>query len=72
MYVHVLCKTSEIVISCRRFAENGKEMYRNKKKAREGHASFCSGSLNMQNLWRCRCRRVVDVKHSNDEKDGQT
>ena len=34
--------------------------------------SSCFGSLNIQNLWRCRCRRVVDLKLSNDEKDGQT
>ena len=33
---HVLCKTWVMVISRRRFAENGKEMYGNKKKAREG------------------------------------
>ena len=26
----------------------------------------------MQNLWRCRCRRLVDLKISNDEKDGHT
>ena len=36
------------------------------KKAREGRAKLLFlGSLNMQNLWRCRCL-------SNDEKDGQT
>ena len=27
--------------------------------------NFCFASLNMQNLWRCRCRRVVDLKLSN-------
>ena len=42
------------------------------KKACEGVQSSCFGSLNIQNLWRCRCRRVVDLKLSNDEKDGQT
>ena len=44
------------------------------KKARDmkGAQSFCFGLLNMQNLWRCRCRRVVDLKLCNDEKDGQT
>ena len=26
----------------------------------------------MQNLCRCRCCRVVDLKPSNDQKDGQT
>ena len=31
MCVHVLCKTLEMVIARRRFAENGEEMYRNKK-----------------------------------------
>ena len=34
------------------------------KKAREGVQSFCFASLNMQNLWRCPCRRVVDLKLS--------
>ena len=29
-----------MVISCRRFAENRKEVYRNKKKAREGRAKL--------------------------------
>ena len=29
-----------MVISRRRFAENGKEMYRNKKRAREGRAKL--------------------------------
>ena len=42
------------------------------KKAREGRTKLLFWSLNMQNLWRCRCRRVVDLKLSNDEKDGQT
>ena len=55
LYVHVPCKTWKMVISPRRFAENGKEVQ-----------SFCFDSLNMQNLWRCRCRRVVDLKLSND------
>jgi len=47
--VHVLCNTWEMVISHCRFAENGKEMYRNKKKACEERTKlpwFCS--LNMQ------------------------
>ena len=34
--------------------------------------SFCLDSLHMQNLCLCRCRRVVDLKPSNDEKHGQT
>ena len=59
-----------MVISRRRFAENEKEMYthththtrkRKKKKHVKGVQSFCFGSLNMQHLWRCRCRRVVDL-----------
>ena len=32
------------------------------KKHVKGVQSFCFGLLNMQNLWRCRCRRVVDLK----------
>ena len=28
----------------------------------KGVQTFCFCSLNMQNLWRCRCRRVVDLK----------
>ena len=51
-----------MVISRRRFAENGKEMYRNQKK-QKGEQSFCFGSLNMQKLWRCRYRRLADLKH---------
>ena len=54
-----------MVISRRRFAENGKEMYRNKKKQMKGVQSFCFCLLNMQNLGRFRCRRVVDPKLSN-------
>ena len=34
------------------------------KKAREARAKLCFGSLNMQNLWRCPCRRDVDLKLS--------
>ena len=33
-------------------------------KAREGRVKLLSCSLNMQNLWRCRCRRVVDLNLS--------
>ena len=54
-----------MVISRGRFAEKGKEMYRNKKKHVKGVQSFCFCSFNMQNLWRCRCRRVVDLKIPN-------
>ena len=36
-------------------------------KAREGRANVFFCSLNMQNLWRCRCRRVVDLKLPNVE-----
>ena len=43
-----------------------------KKKHVKGVQSFCFGSLNMQNLRRYRCRRVVGLKLSNDEKVGQT
>ena len=47
--VHVLCKTWEMVISRCRFAENGKQMYRNKKKHVKSVQSFlCFCSLNMQ------------------------
>ena len=59
------CKTWEMIISRRGFAENGREMYRNKKRHATGVQSFCLGSLNMQHLWRCRCRRVVDLKLPN-------
>ena len=52
-----------MVISRRRFAENGKEIYR-KKKARERRAKLFFASLDMQNLWRRRCRRVEDLKLS--------
>ena len=38
------------------------------KKHVKGVQSFCFGSLNMQILWRCRCRRVVDLKLSNGYK----
>ena len=34
-------------------------------KAREGRAKVFFLSLNMQNLWRCRCGRVVDLKLPN-------
>ena len=60
--VYVLFKTWEMVISRRRFAENEKEMNRNKKKLVKGVQSFCFCSLNMQNLWRCRYCRVVPLK----------
>ena len=60
--VYVLCKTREMVISRRRFAENGKEIYRNKKKHVKGVQSFCFCPLNIQNLWRCRYCRVADLK----------
>ena len=36
------------------------------KKHVKGVQRFCFCSLNMQNLWRCRCRRVVDLKLPND------
>ena len=66
-----------MVISRRRFAENGKEMYRNKKKLVKGVYIFCFCSLNLQNLWRCCCRSVVNLKlpnrelsnHGNDDKN---
>ena len=51
-----------MVISRRRFAENGKKMYRNAKKHEKGVQSFCFCSLNMQILWRCRSHRVVYLK----------
>ena len=52
-----------MIISRHRFAENGKEMYRNKKKKNvKGVQSSCFCQLNVQNLWHRRCRRVVDVK----------
>ena len=36
-------------------------------KAREKRVQrFCFCSLNMQNVWRCRCRRVVDLKLPNE------
>ena len=60
-----------MIISRRRFAENGKDMHRNKKKHTKGVQSFCFWLLNMQNFWRFRCHRVVDLKLSNDQKDGQ-
>ena len=31
----------------------------------KGMQSLCFASLNMQNVWRCRCRCVVDLKLSN-------
>ena len=41
------------------------------KKAPEGQSS-CFASLNMPNLWRCRCRRVVDLKLSQTHSISQT
>ena len=35
------------------------------KKHVKGVQSFCFCSFNMQNLWRCRCRRVEDLKLPN-------
>ena len=40
----------------------GKKCTEIKKKHVKGVQSFCFRSLTMQNLWRCRCRRVVDLK----------
>ena len=36
-----------------------------KKKHVKGVQSFCFCSLNTQNLWRCRCRRVVELLPEN-------
>ena len=38
-------------------------------KAAKGMQSFCLCSLNTQNLWRFRCRRVVDLKLPNESTD---
>ena len=38
------------------------------KKQVKGVQRFCFRSLNMQNLWRCRCRRVVGLKLPNVSK----
>ena len=43
----------------------GKKCTEIKKKHVKGRQSFCFCLLNMQNLWRCRCRHVVDLKLSN-------
>ena len=40
----------------------GKKCTEIKKKDVKGVQSFCFCSLNMQNLWRCHCRRVVYLK----------
>ena len=47
--VHVLCKTGEMVISRRRFAENLKEMH-GIKKAREGRAKLLFLSIKYVNF----------------------
>ena len=52
-----------MVISRRRFAENGKK-FTERKRHVKGVQSFCFASLDMQNLRRCRCRRVEDLKLS--------
>ena len=43
----------------------GKKCTEIKKKVREGRAKLLFLSLNMQILWRCRSRRVVDLKLPN-------
>ena len=58
-----------MVISRRRFGENLKEMNGTKKKHVKGVQNLCFCQLSMQILWRCRCRRVVDLKLSNYEED---
>ena len=40
-----------MVVSRRTFAQNGKEMCRNKKKAREGRAKFLFLFMKYANLW---------------------
>ena len=51
-----------MVISRDRFVQNGKEMFRNKKKHVKGVQGFCFRSFFMQNLWPCNCCRVVGLK----------
>ena len=45
-----------MVISRCRFAENGKEIYRNKKNHVKGVQSFCFCLLNEKHFWHRRCR----------------